>query len=654
MYWRELPFRVQSVARVFVQSRGWLSASEVPSQCADAVAGVAWSQSPKNAFASRDILRQAERLLKGELRVFGQPVPFDEHGLPDWNTDPVTGIRIPLQFGPFIDFRHISSGIDIKHLWELNRHLWWVTVAQAWALTGDSRYLKRLEILVGSWLDACPYQKGPNWTSPVEHSIRLINWSLVWSLIGGEDSPLFANAQGEALLKRWLTCVYQHMRFCKDNYSFYSSADNHLIGEAAGIFVAAHTWDYWDDTRQLRLEAKRILERETLRQFSPDGVNLEQALCYHKFSLQFLLASGLAGAANDDDFSEAFWARIEAAIVYLAAVTDCAASVPKYGDSDDGEVWRLGAGAQFDSYHAMLTLGSALFDHAALQAKVRTLGPTAGTELPWLRLPDRRATAAPNETLPTSFAEGGYVLLGQQLHRPDELRVLLDCGPLGFNRVGGHEHADALSIILSSAGDPLLVDSGTYCYNASPELRRFFRGTHSHNTLVVDDQDQSIYGASFLWLRDVTSTIVEYDAAGGGMIHAHHDGYLRLPDPVLHHRRVRVNEDRSVLVEDWLECESTHEVSLLWHCAAGTRLQCAQAEGLWQLESDRHQLDFQVTGPTFEAEQVRGQSSPPQGWVSNAFYAKEAAPVLRVNARMSKGDILRTRITVTPRHRPSN
>lgn len=595
-------------------------------------------------------MRRADRLLNGELVIFGRPVRFNVNGAPEWNTDPVTGIQIPPTFGPFIDFRHIGSGIDIKHLWELNRHLWWVQIAQAWALTKDFRYLERLGVLIASWTDNCPYQRGPNWTSPVEHSIRLINWSLVWFLIGGERSPLFHGERGEVLRIRWLDSVYQHIRFCSDNYSYYSSADNHLIGEAAGIFVAAHTWDYWIETRRLRTEAKKILEFECRRQFSVDGVNLEQALCYQKFSLQFLLASGLTGSANKDDFSDAFWTRIESAMVYLAAVTDCVGSVPKYGDADDGEVWHLGGGDQFDSYRAMLSIGSALFTHRALHAKVAGLGAGADIELPWLRLPERRTSVPPDEALPTLFAVGGYCLLGLRLHSQDELRVFMDCGPLGFNRVGGHEHADALSVMLSCAGEPLLVDAGTYCYNAAPAMRHFFRGTHAHNTLVVDDQDQSVYGASFLWLQDLKTTIEEFNSDGGGMIHAHHNGYLRLPDPVRHHRRVQVCDDYSVLVEDWLDCAATHEVSLLWHCAAGTRLSHEADERTWQLESDRHLVKFRLAGPKLIAETVIGQESPPQGWVSNAFYAKEAAPVLRVNARMGKGEVLRTHISVMPRH----
>src|SRR5690348_6603589 len=369
MYWQEVPYRAWSVVRGIAQSKGAFDASSVPQPAPNARWGSPWCASPDCTTARAEHIRSAaQHLLDGHLEVFGHPVPMPG-GIPEWNVDPATGTRIDTTFGLFIDFRHIE-GVDIKFLWEVNRHLWWVTLAQAYALYGERRYLDRLGQLLRSWLDACPYAMGANWSSPVEHGIRLINWSIVWGLMGGDRSPLFAGPEGQRLLHRWLDSIYQHMRFASDNYSKYSSADNHLIGEAAGVYVAAQVWDRWEPTRGLRQQARTILERETLRQFAADGVNLEQASCYHKFSLQFLLAAGLCGRANGDEFSDGFWARIEAAITFIASMSDAGGHVPPIGDSDDGEVWRLGHGPGCSSYRSIVAIGAALFRRGDLQAKV--------------------------------------------------------------------------------------------------------------------------------------------------------------------------------------------------------------------------------------------------------------------------------------------
>jgi hypothetical protein len=224
----------------------------------------------------------------------------------------------------------------------------------------------------------------------------------------------------------------------------------------------------------------------------------------------------------------------------------------------------------------------------------------------------------------------------------------VDCGPLGYNRIAGHGHADALALLLSSHGEPLLVDAGTYCYNAAPALRHFFRGTSAHNTLVVDGLDQSVYGASFLWLRDVHCTIARHDAAAG-IVEASHDGYRRLPDPVHHHRRVSLLDGDAVLVEDWLDARRPHRVTLAWHGAAGTEL-AADGTGGWTLRGRTRRLAIACEAPQpVEASVVAGRETPPQGWVSTAFYARTAAPVLQIDTLLAPGQVLRTRLVVSAR-----
>lgn len=652
MYWQEVPFRIGTVVRGLLQSRGWYSAERAPAFASDVHFGSPWSTTPAESVHHPTLRVAAEMALCGPPDVFGQPVPH-HCGMPDWNADPVTGRSIPLTFGLFLDFRHIK-GLDIKHLWEINRLLWWVPLAQAWAVWRERRYLDHFGRLLEHWLDANPYPLGANWSSPVEHGIRLINWSLAWHLIGGYESPLFADEPGRTLRSRWLASVYQHMRFASDNYSFYSSADNHLIGEAAGVFVASHTWDCWDEGRRMRLRAKRILEDEASKQFSADGVNLEQALCYHKFSLQFLLASGLCGRANGDDFSPAFWERIESAIVFLAAVIDVAGNVPRFGDSDDGDVWRLAAGPNANGYLEVMAIGAKLFGNLALRAKCVALGMHVLPLADWVNdavspgAAVRRAAA--QVQMPRLFPVGGYAVLGNRLHEADELRVLMDCGALGYNRIGGHAHADALSVLVSMAGEELLVDAGTYCYNAAPELRHFFRGTSAHNTLVIDGQDQSIYGASFLWLRDVTTTVDRIDEDGGGIVQAHHDGYMRLTDPVRHHRRVAVADDDTVVVEDWLDCALPHRVSLLWHAAAGVNVTVTPAGDGWTVEGRSRGLRIRVDGAAGNAEVLAGQDAPPQGWVSSSFYVRRPAAVLVWAVDLMPGQVLRTTMSAFTRH----
>ena len=98
----------------------------------------------------------------------------------------------------------------------------------------------------------------------------------------------------------------------------------------------------------------------------------------------------------------------------------------------------------------------------------------------------------------SSFPVGGYHVQRSgwgDRGRPyaDERFGLLDCGPIGD---GGHGHYDQLSVELYAAGRALVVDPGRYTYDATDgSWRRRFKGTAAHNTVTVDDLDQTPYRA---------------------------------------------------------------------------------------------------------------------------------------------------------------
>src|SRR5207245_173758 len=98
-----------------------------------------------------------------------------------------------------------------------------------------------------------------------------------------------------------------------------------------------------------------------------------------------------------------------------------------------------------------------------------------------------------------AFPAGGYYVLGSDLDQPAEVRVIADCGPLGYLSIAAHGHADALSFTLSIAGDEVLIDPGTYAYHTHSGWRAHFRGTAAHNTVRIDGVDQSVPAGNFLW-----------------------------------------------------------------------------------------------------------------------------------------------------------
>jgi hypothetical protein len=641
---QEVVFRAWRAGRAHAERLGWTGAPEVPRPDLS-VQGTYFIEKPKildpNAYSAA-----AERIADGWLDVFALK-DTDLGTPPRWNRDPKTGIEAPPAFGKLLDYRDPDLVGDIKYLWEPNRHLQLVTLAQAWVLTRRRAHLEALRDQLDSWFIACPYPQGPNWSSALEAGIRLANWSLAWQLIGGAESELFDTQENWDFRDRWLAAVYRHARFVRGWFSLHSSANNHLIGEACGLYLAALAWPHWREAQDWRRTAKSVLEREALAQNGPDGVNREQAVSYQQFVLDMLLLPLLAGRAAGEAFSPAYRGRMEAMLDFIASIMDCSGNVPMIGDADDGYLVRLSRSEPFDPYRSLLATGALLFGRGdfkqkagALDDKTRwLLGPAADAQ--WEALDAEQTRLPPRQ----QFAEGGYYVLGCDFETPQEIRIVADAGPLGYRSIAAHGHADALAFTLSAGGREFLVDPGTYAYHTQARWRSYFRGTSAHNTVRIDGLDQSEQGGNFMWLRKARAGCSLWlSSASKDSFEGWHDGYMRLEDPVKHRRLIELDKRaRRVTVEDVLEMQEAHDVELFFHFSEQCRVE--PREGAWSVSSGDSSLRILLPADG-QAELLVGSVSPIAGWISRAFDRRAPSPTLAWRARVTGNAQLRTLIEI--------
>jgi hypothetical protein len=584
----------------------------------------------------------AERVASGRLDVFAL-AECDLGTPPRWNRCPKTGVEAPLAYGKQLDYRDASLVGDIKYLWEPNRHLQLVTLAQAYALTGDARHGEALRTQLESWFEACPYRMGPNWSSSLEAGLRLLNWALAWQLLGGVDAAIFRGATGEGFRARWLASVYQHAEFVCGHLSLHSSANNHLIGELAGVFTAALAWPHWERTRRWMEVARPMLEREAQLQNAADGVNREQATSYQQFELDLLLLPLLAACANGTPLTEAYRDRIEAMLEYLASIMDAGGNVPMIGDADDGYVVRLDPRPAFCRYRSLLATGALLFGRGDLKAKAGALDDKTRWLLGAAGEEGYGAVDASEAVLPVrrAFPEGGYYILGRDFETPREIRLVADAGALGYREIAAHGHADALAFTLSIGGQEFLVDPGTYAYHTEGDWRAYFRGTAAHNTVRIDGCDQSQPGGNFMWLRKARAACSRWHAtATEDVFEGAHDGYRALADPVTHRRRIALAKAaRRVTIDDRLEMAGEHTVEIFFHCHEDAVVR-EVANGF---EIARGERRLRLTLPAGgEVRRLCGSLDPIGGWVSRRFDRKQPAPTLVWSARVSGNRTLRS------------
>jgi hypothetical protein len=293
---------------------------------------------------------------------------------------------------------------------------------------------------------------------------------------------------------------------------------NHRTLELYALFLASLAFP----DAELLAFATAELERNLRDDFRPDGVHREASTHYHMVALRSFVAALEDGRRFGVRFSADFVRRLERAYEFACHVRRPDGSIPALSDSDNGD------------YTALLELAGALLGRS-----------------------EPRACSA-------SFPDGGYYV--QRSGWDSDARFLIfDCGPLGD---GGHGHYDLLSVEIAT-GCPLVVDPGRGTYSeAGPNLRRWFKRTSAHNTVLVDGLDQTPYRRGKPKGEVATGRLLaRFTRPGLDLL----TGEARSPVyEAVHERRVLFVGGEYWLIEDLLRGERPHGYELRFHLAPGT------------------------------------------------------------------------------------
>jgi hypothetical protein len=462
-----------------------------------------------------------------------------------------------------------------------------------------------------------------NWRSGLELGIRLINW--VWSIDLIEESHVIS---GE-LRQRLLDSVARHIWEIDRKYSRGSSVGNHLIGEAAGVFVATSYFQNLGHASKWRERSWEILNREIINQTYTDGGPREQTTGYHLFVLQFFVVAGIAARATGQGFPDSYWQRLEKMFEFLAILSEGGERLPMFGDGDDGYVLDLGQDPR--SVCEWLAVGAALFGRSDFKAAAGGLSEPVAWLLGQSACDRYKAMPEVEGERCSSIAlkESGYYLLQHgSLDSPDRISVVFDCAPLGLEPLAGHGHADALSFTLRAFGRDILTDPGTYDYFSYSKWRQYFRSTRAHNTVVVDGRDQSEMLGRFLWGRKARARCLSWEPSGvGGRVVGEHDGYTHLKDPVVHRREIELNSSlRTLVIRDDIMAGGTHDAALYFHLAEHCTV-TSMGDNRFRVDVGPGTVEISLD-PRLRVESFKGNEDPICGWVSRGYHQKKASSAL--------------------------
>lgn len=452
----------------------------------------------------------------------------------------------PMRFAADYAFGDEGAPGDIRTNWELNRHRQFALLAKSYFVTGTDDYCSELSDLFDDWNEQNPFMWGPEWASPMEESIRLINWLVTAAFLGAAGDEATDGLRRRLCVGAWVMAA--HVR---QHYSRHSSANNHTIVEAAGVAVAATVFGEheWLD------EALALLESEVAHQTYLDGVNKEQALHYQLFVMEALCLVSHVLRTIGKALPASLVERLHSMARYARACSVGSGKYVEFGDDDEGVILCLGPEKPCypDYVLALVTL--------ELESDYRWVEDVRCCEtVGWLygkrRLQSSNALPLAQNASVESFPDGGVTIV-----RFDEGHGVLafDHGPLGFGRLAAHGHADALSVQLYVDGEPVLIDPGTFIYNGDRRMRDKFRSTCVHNTMCVGGRDQSEALGPFLWGRKANVSGFAFEECEGRVImSAEHDGY----SPMRVRRRVEVRS-ASVVIAD--EVDGKQDAMTSWH-----------------------------------------------------------------------------------------
>jgi hypothetical protein len=638
--------------------------------------------------ADGDALRRATAIARGSFDLLGyRALSFDPtgSGTVDWHFDPVHERRMPMAFWSRVPYLDPAFG-DHKVVWELNRHQHWLTLSRALWLTGDSSFADAMVRDLGAWLSANPPLLGANWASMLELAFRSISWS--WGL-----HAMLGRGEGDQSEEPWLVdlmvALDRQLTHVERNLSLYFSPNTHLTGEALALYVVGAAFPELAGSTRWIDTGRAVLLHEIGRQIEVDGGHAERSTHYHRYTLDFYLHALLtARRIGDVEAEEQFRDALHRVVPFALAMADRHGRLPLIGDDDAGRLWPI-AGREAVDIRDSLALAAALLDRPewapwglteevlwlttadpeafarALRMDVehrrtadrRTLPfrpsvrlaqqPTTHSLLAFpgggdrRRTTERRGTAPPadSESAPTAaddrvtnvFAATGYVTTATA--SGDHL--VFDVGPHGYLN-GGHAHADALAVVLTLRGRPLLVDPGTPTYTMDGTLRDQLRSSLNHNTVTIDGSSSAVPRGPFHWRSraDARLEIARHNA-WFAFVDASHDGYGSIG-----HRRIVVASKGGYLFVDQIVGHGEHEAATHWHFDPGWRVNCEASHAL-RLVHQSGLAGWLLTERS-ELSLVTADDTSGLGWVSPAYGIRVPSWTARV---MHRDAVPFTRIT---------
>ncbi|MDR1403214.1 MAG: heparinase II/III family protein, partial [Tannerellaceae bacterium] len=405
---------------------------------------------------------------------------------------------------------------------------------------------------------ANPINQGPNYKCSQEISLRLLNW--IFAVYFYKHSPCLT----ETFFQRMVHYIYWQLHHIDKNINFSRIAvrNNHAITETLTLYIVSTLFPWYSESAKWKREGKKWFEQEIAYQIYDDGSYLQFSMNYHRVVIQLLTWAIRIAELHQERFTPVVYAKAYKSVNFLyQCQEDSNGYLPNYGSNDGALFFKLSDNdyrdyrPQLNALHLLLT-GQSLYREE--QEDIYWYGGyRVKGEYPPLK----------KEKGVLSFPTGGYYLI-----REEDTLTFIRCG----NHKDRPAHADNLHMDVWYQGKNLLPDGGTYKYNTDNKTLKYFMGTESHNTVMLEKYDQMLKGARFIWynwtqVRDVVVNETEDTYVFSGTIHC----FTCLGKKITHTRKVTKRKEKPEWnIEDIITDKPAQLLMRqIWHIMPGSAIQ---------------------------------------------------------------------------------
>jgi hypothetical protein len=488
---------------------------------------------PQISAGGKDLaILAADKILNGSIQIFGEQT-------------------IPLDLSPGSSQKHWSElertppDQDIKFIWEPARFGWGMTLARAYAFSGDSAYAQFFWEKFNQFINLHPPNLGRQWQSAQEVAIRLMSWVFCDRVLANAPASTPENRE-----RLWQAVAEHASRIPPTLIYSRAQNNNHLVSEAAGLYIAGLYLPEHPHAPEWHKLGWHWLNWSFQNQVDEFGTYTQHSVNYQRLLLQLaLFTDHFRRLGGDPDWQPKTMERLQAVTRWLWALTDPDnGETPNLGANDGALILPL-SNQPYKDHRPTLDAAAKAFLKQDLYEN-HDLAELAN----WMDL-----SAQPS-------VEPGFP------QASDMLRLDRNQGRAFIHTAHFHDrpsHADQLHIDLWWQGVNVAMDPGTYQYNASPPWENALTGTAVHNTLLINGQDQMQKAGRFLWLDWAQAEVIAHEMKKSGTINrvvAEHDGYHRLG--ARHQRSLQTTENGWVVIDSVLPHKKnnpeTFQVQLAW------------------------------------------------------------------------------------------